>query len=66
MSPAPVRPLPIGTRVRVLHGSRYGETGIVVRGRPEPRPGYAYVEFRDHLPSASVLMAVASLEVARS
>lgn len=58
--------LPIGTRVRVVHGSRHGETGIVVRGRPEPRPGYAYVEFGDHLPSTSVLMAVASLEVMRS
>lgn len=57
--------LPIGTRVRVLHGSRYRETGIVVRGRPEPRPGYAYVEFKGHLPSTSVLMAVASLEVMR-
>lgn len=64
MSPI-ARPLPIGTSVRVLHGSRYGETGRVVRGRPEARPGYAYVEFSDHLPSTSVLMAVAALEVVR-
>jgi len=58
---------PIGTPVRVIdtHSQSYGKQGRVVRGRPEPRPGYAYVEFRDHLPSTSVLMAVTALEVAR-
>lgn len=57
--------LPIGTRVRVIHGSRYGDVGRVVRGRPEARPGYAYVEFPDHMPSMSVLMAVVALDVVR-
>jgi hypothetical protein len=57
----PSAAIPIGARIRVIHGSHYNSLGRVVSGNGKAPRG----ELEGHLPSTSVLVAAVSVEVVR-